>query len=199
MFKSVLSAMAALMVTGTAATALPLSFDGMNQIKEWRDNEDQTDEMPGNVWGNSDSQGVDRIGIYVEFANGVTGGISFDGVAPYWNSHDENTPFAGVTVRQAFGFFADYDEAGLHYLYNEAAGGKLPIAWRFNPTTPFGRNVELDYRDNVRGSEFRVTSSFDYVDIATYAGTTPVPLPGTGLMLLGGLGALAARRRGKKA
>lgn len=47
-------------------------------------------------------------------------------------------------------------------------------------------------------TKFPNTSSYDGFDVAK-VGVAPVPLPATGLLLLGGLGGLAALRRRKKA
>lgn len=202
MLKTPILAAAISVLAVAAAHAIPATYDGMGMIKQWTDNENIRDEMPGFVWGTSDSDGANRIGMYVEFADGTTGGMSFTGVAPHWNT--SGGIFPGVTVDTAVGFFAAYVNAGLHFLYNTAPTNSYPQAlpWAFqnNPNTPYGSNVEPDYNDGANGSEFRIsTTGWDYVTIATYSSTVNanVPLPASGLMLASVLGGVAAWRRRK--
>lgn len=51
---------------------------------------------------------------------------------------------------------------------------------------------------DVTTAEFPTSTSFDGYDVSKVS-IAPVPLPAGGLMLLGGLGGLAALRRRKKA
>lgn len=198
-FKTFSTIAMAVMISATGAIAAPVTFDGMGMQKQWVDNEDVRDEMPGFVWGDSDTQGADKIGLYVEFADGTTGGISYTGVSGHWNTN--GAEFG--TISMAFGFFADYATAGLHFLYNTAPTNiypeALPIAWIRNPTTPFGSNVELDYNDSSSGSEFRISASgWDFVTITTYSSSADapqIPLPATGLMLLCAIGGLGLARK----
>jgi len=187
------------------AEAAPMSLDGMGIQKQWRDNEGVNDEMPDFVWGDSDTAGANKIGMYVEFQDGTTGSIVLDNVASYWNT--SGTAFPLVTTPIATGFFAPYPTAGLHFLYNTAATTTfpqaLPIAWSINPSTPFGGNVELDYNNNGLGSQFRVTASFGWVDITTYSSSAdvmnPVPVPAAALLFAPATAGLAFLRRRKKA
>lgn len=185
-----------------AVSAVPMTLDGLPMIKQWTDNEGIRDEMPGFIWGTADSDGVDTIGLYFEFQDGTTGGIVLSGVAPYWNTNT-GPAFAGVTVESATGFFAAYAAAGVHFLYNTDVTTSypeaLPIAWVFNPATPFGSNVEPDYNDTASGSELRISGTgWGYVNVATYGGDgvpPQVPLPASGLLLFGALTAVAVSRR----
>lgn len=184
-----------------AANSAPILLDGMGMQKQWTDNEGTTGEMPDFVWGDSDTAGADKIGMYVDFADGTTGSIVYSGVAPYWNT--SGAAFPGVTLELATGFFASYTTAGLHFLYNTvetfAGSAQLPIAWANNPSTAYGGNVELDYNDSGSGSQFRISGAgWTSVEITTYSSSASagdVPAPAT-LALLGlGLAGLGWKRR----
>lgn len=167
-----------------SVSAAPLTLEGMGIQKQWIDTEAGINEMPGFVWGNSHTAMADKIGLHVLFANGVEGTIAYSGVATKWGT---TGPTIGTLI-SATGFFASYATAGLHFLNNTPAGGTLPIAWVFNPSTPFGSNVELDYFDNSFGSEFRVTTAgWNSVQITTYSSSAPVAAPdgGSSIALLG--------------
>ena len=79
-------------VTDAAGEAVALgspggeSLEGMGLVNEWTDYENQSGELPQNVWGTSDADGADRIGMSVEFANGLQGTVTYSGVSGLWNS-----------------------------------------------------------------------------------------------------------------
>ena len=186
-----------LLMASGGSVAAPLTLEGMGIQKQWTDTEAARDEMPGFVWGDSDTASADRIGLHVLFDDGTEGAIAYSGVASSWNT-SSGTPFG--TLISATGFFANYATAGLHFLFNVPAGGTLPIAWISNPLTPFGSNVELDYNDNGVNSEFRVTTpGWTSVEITTYSSSAvAAPAPGSlaclGLGLVG-VGLRRLRRR----
>ena len=177
-------------------TAAPILLECMGIQKQWTDSEAATNEMPGFVWGDSDTALADKIGLHVLFADGTEGSIAYSGVSPHWNT--SGTPFG--TLISANGFFSSYATAGLHFLYNVPAGGTLPIAWLSNPLTPFGNNVELDYFDNAVNSEFRVTTAgWESVEITTYSSSAVVPEPSSIVLFgLGTVGLIFMGRRQRK-
>lgn len=180
--------------------AAPLTLEGMGIQMQWTDTEAAINEMPGFVWGNSDTALANSIGLHVLFADGTEGSIAYTNVSSNWNTNGA----AFGTLISANGFFASYAGAGLHFLYNVPAGGLLPIAWIANPSTPFGFNVELDYNDNFLNSEFRVTTpGWGSVQITTYSSSAPtptVPEPASMLAwgLIAGVGAVGYRLRNRK-
>lgn len=86
-----------------------------------------------------------------------------------------------------FAVDGDGNESLLGRITN-AVGGNSVVA-----NMPFRQLRLVD----VTKSEFPNTTSFDGYDVAQIS-VAPVPLPAAGLMLLGGLGGLAALRRRKK-
>ena len=42
-------------------------------VSQWRDAENTSNDIPFDPWGNSDDLFADRVGIYVEFADGTKG------------------------------------------------------------------------------------------------------------------------------
>lgn len=193
-------AASALTLSAGITVAAPLTLEGMGMQKQWLDTEAAAGEMPGFVWGNSDTMLADSIGLHVLFEDGTEGSIAYSGVAAHWNTNGA----AFGSLISASGFFADY--TGLHYLYNSAPTTvypeALPIAWNGNPVTPFGNNVELDHNEQ-NGSQFRIsTPGWTSVEITTYSSSAiaaTVPLPASGLLIVGGLAGLGAMRRKKKA
>lgn len=87
-----------------------------------------------------------------------------------------------------FAVDADGNESLLGRITN-AVGGNSVLA-----SMPFRQLRLVD----VTREQFPNTTSFDGYDVAQIS-VAPVPLPAAGLMLLGGLGGLAALRRRKKA
>lgn len=87
-----------------------------------------------------------------------------------------------------FAIDADGNESLLGRITN-AVGGNSVLA-----SMPFRQLRLVD----VTREQFPNTTSFDGYDVAQIS-VAPVPLPAAGLMLLGGLGGLAALRRRKKA
>lgn len=197
------AAVATLLLFSSHAWAVPISLEGLGLIKQWTDFENQAGEMPGFVWGNSDTLLADSIGIYVEFADGTNGSLTYSGVAGAWNTSNTGI-FAnpGLAFDTATGFFST-GTGGLHFLYNSAPTTgfpqALPMAWLGN-TIPYSSNFDLDYNET-NGSNFRAsTTGWGFAMIATYSSAFPtsVPEPGT-LALLGiGLAGMGLARRRKK-
>ncbi len=167
-----------------AAHAVPVNLDGMGLITQWTDNENQAGEMPGFVWGNSDSLGADRVGLFVEFANGTNGSLTYSGVSGLWN-----TTFPGIAEDTATGIFT---QAGnLHFLFNTAPTltfpDALPMAWIRN-TIPFASNFDLDYHE-INGSNFRASvTGWQSATIATYSSAFSVSVPEPASLALLGIG-----------
>jgi T1SS-143 domain-containing protein len=120
---------------------------GMGLVNQWTDFENQTGELPLTVWGTSDTEGADRIGMSVTFANGLTGTITYSGVSGLWNTSN----FPGIAADSATGFFTA--ASGLHFLVNNSS--TLPAAWQ-SFGMPFSSNFDLDYNDQ-GGSHFRAS------------------------------------------
>ena len=187
----------ALLIVSTVSQAAPVTLNGMGIQKQWIDYEGISGDMPDFVWGNSDTESANSIGLYVEFANGIEGSIVYTGVSSYWNSDGEDE-FG--TLISATGFFQDYTR--LHFLYNteyttDYGSGALPIAWIGNPSTPFGSNIELDYNEQGFNSQFRISDNgWNSVQITTYS-SSAVPVPAAAWLFGSALAGLGVVRRKK--
>jgi len=185
-----------------SASAAPVTLEGMNQILQWTDTESVSDEMPGFIWGTSDGDGADRIGIHVLFANGLEGSSTYSGVAGVWNSGG----FAAISADTQTGFMTGWQ--GIHFLFNNAPTDTYPaalaLAWTDSPMA-FSNNFDLDYNDPYNGlnSNFRASAAgWGSAVFTTYSSTaSAVPEP-TLLALLGiGLGMVGlagSKRRREK-
>ena len=140
------------------------SLEGLGLVSSWVDYENQTGEMPSQIWGNSDVVHADRIGIKVKFANGLEGSATYRGVSGHWNSNFEGLPYDTAT-----GFFTVAQ--GLHYLYNNT--DSLPMAW-VNFSMPFSDNFDLDYTSRF-GSQFRASvAGWGSAEFKTYSSSAAV-------------------------
>lgn len=172
-----------------SANAAPVTLQGMGMVSQWTDLETGNGEMPASVWGNSDVLMSDRVGIYVEFANGLTGSATYSGLSGLWNSGFSNK--AAVTKT---GFFNNAGGDALHGLFNN--GVNLPMAWSAL-AMPFSNNFDLDYNVNQFNSHFRASvSGWQSAVFSTYssAGPVPVPEPGTLAILCLGFAGLSFAR-----
>lgn len=167
------------------AQAAPATLSGMGQIKSWTDSETRLNDMPDSIWGSSDVDGANRIGLYVSFANGLTGTVTYNNISSLWNTDN----FTGVAFESATGFFSN--AGGLHFLFNTPATNTypaaLPIAWD-DFVMDFSYNFDLDYNDQDFGnSDFRGTvGGWETAEFATYSNTAPVPEPSSlALMSIG--------------
>lgn len=153
-----------LMLIGSHAQAAPIMLGDLGLLTTWTDLDTGNGEMPGQIWGSSDVDAADRIGIWVRFADGTEGSATYSGVAGLWNS-----VFADLAADTKTGFF---DVAGgdrLHFLFNSAIGGTLPMAWN-GLTTPYSSNFDLDYTYNPFNSHFRASvSSWESAEFAVYS------------------------------
>jgi len=174
-----------------SAPAAPITLEGMGIVNQWTDFENQVGELPADVWGTSDATAEDRVGIHVEFVNGLVGSATYSGVSGLWN-----TIFAGITADTTTGFFNTV--TNLHFLFNN--GVTLPMAWTPNWGMAFSSNFDLDYTNSF-GSHFRANvAGWQSAVFTTYSSavSASVPEPGT-LALLGiGLAGMGLARRRKK-
>jgi hypothetical protein len=135
------------------------SLEGLGRVNQWTDFENQTGELPNKVWGDSDVQLADRVGLKVKFANGLEGSVTYSGIAGRWNSS-----WGGTAFDTATGFFTAAD--GLHYLYNNSSS--LPMAWD-EFVMPFSNNFDLDYTSYF-GSHFRAdVAGWQSAEFTTYS------------------------------
>ncbi len=183
----------ALAASGIANAGL-ISLDGMGLITEWIDYENQSNEMPGYIWGNSDTLKADGVGIYVEFANGLNGSLTYSGVSELWNS-----TFSGLAYDSASGIFTQ--ASGLHFLFNVDTNGTLPMAW-VNNSIVFSGNFDLDYNE-YNGSHFRAnTTGWESATVQVFSSAYPVqdvPEPSTLAIFAIGIMGLAFRKFNKQA
>ena len=193
------------LVANAASSGAPITLEGMGIIKQWTDLESTAGDMPAFIWGTSDTDGADRIGLHVEFEDGTMGSITYSGVSGAWNT--SNTGIfdgGGHSPDTATGFFTAAE--GLHFLYNSDGSlgfpEQLPLAWE-GLVMPFSNNFDLDY-DESNGSNFRASvGGWQSAVFTTYSSTAAaVPEP-TSLMLLGmgvaGLGGYRMRRKRQQA
>ena len=153
------------------AWSMPASLEGLGLVNHWTDFESSSGELPLDVWGSSDIDGADAVGLWVRFENGLEGSVTYSGVSGHWNSS-----FGGIAPDTATGFFTG---AQLHFLYNN--GASLPMAWE-SLVMPFSNNFDLDYSE-YHGSHFRASVfGWESAEFATYSSSVPVTEPG-GLFL----------------
>lgn len=182
------------MFFGTGAinqvVAAPTTLDGLGIVGQWTDFEASANDMLSNPWGTSDTDNADRVGIFVEYANGLTGSASYSGAAGLWNQCC--TTISGPDTFS--GFFTS--NAILHGLNNTGAG--LPMAWTIL-NNAFSGNFDLDYNES-NGSEWRASSGgWESVEITLYStsgDTVEVHEPAAlAIISLGLVGLCYARRK----
>jgi hypothetical protein len=150
------------------------TLDGLPRVAQWTDFENQTGEMPAKIWGSCDVDKADRVGIRVDFQNGISGYAVYPGVAELWNTLN----FSPILPDLSGGFLASC--FGIHFLYNNATS--LPLAWN-GCVMAFSTNFDLDYNDQ-NGSQFRAdTPGWVQATFQTYCGgaAPQAPTPQVGL------------------
>ena len=177
------------------ANAGLIQLDGMGSIMEWTDLESTAGEMPDFIWGNSDSLNADKIGLYIELADGRTGSLVYSGVSGLWNSSN----FVNLGADIATGVFAN--SPYLHFLFNTAKTltypQALPAAWSNATISGVSNNFDLSYYEQT-GSNFRASvAGWESATITTYSSAytpTSVPEPSTLAIFALGMIGLASRR-----
>ncbi len=160
------------MFVNSVYSEAPPRLEGMEKIKQWTDYEDKLNEMPDFIWGHH--EGADRVGLYVEFADGTKGSVTYSGLkkSTIWKKGYTNKPIEPDTRT---GMFKVDKTSPLHFIRNIPAslvvkqpGSALPMAW-ITLSTPYTANFDLDYL-NSNGSQFRArVPGWGYVTITTYA------------------------------
>ncbi len=184
-----------LLVLSSFSFAAPVTLEGMNQIMQWTDYENQSGEMPGFIWGTSDSDNADQIGLYVEFANGLTGSVTYSGVSGLWNQSSFS-----LAADTATGFFTN--ASNMHILFNNAPSVNYPqalaIAWE-SFVMDFSNNFDLDYNEDL-GSNFRASvAGWESATFTTYSSTaSAVPVPAAVWLFGSAIASFAGFSRFKK-
>ena len=155
---------------GTGAAHAQATLDGMPRVAQWTDFENQAGELPVNIWGSCAQQNVDRVGIRVDFNNGVSAFASYSGASGNWNV---NTFTPGLDPDTSGGFLASC--TGVHFLYDNK-NTDLPMAWE-SCSNAFSGNFDLDAGES-SGSNWRADSGgWVSVNFQTYCGTQGVSVP----------------------
>lgn len=179
------------LVTAEGATAAPVSLGGMGIVGQWTDYENQSGEMPVRPWGNSDTLHADSVGIYVEYANGLTGSATYHGLANRWGNGNSQG-FAGIAPDTATGFFASFTSANYAYLHIlDNTGFILPMAW-IDLRNAFTGNFDISY-ENQRNSTWRADAAgWQNVQITLYSSAATAAVPEPASFALAGLALCAA-------
>ena len=142
------------LVAAVEASAAPILLQGMGITTQWTDFETGSGEMPAQPWGNSDLLNADRVGIYVEYENGLTGSATYSGVAGNWGGCCGINGGLGLSPDTETGFFVGAGSyAGLHGIDNQ--GFILPMAFS-SLSNQFTNNFDLSY-ENVCNSTWRAS------------------------------------------
>lgn len=187
-----------LLIGASLVHAAPLTLDGLALEKSWIDTENVSGDMPvgADLWGLSETQQADRVGIWVRYENGLTSWATYSGIDPgEWGT------CCGVVATEvtASGWLAG---AGLHGVGRD----DLPMAWE-SAANPWTDNFDLDY-DSPFDSDWRASlPGWGSVEIALYSNVgepvagseVPVPTLGTFslillMLLMTGLGWAFVRR-----
>lgn len=184
------------------AQAAPGELDGLGLEVSWVDVEDVPGDMPlpGDLWGLSETEQADRVGIWVRYENGLTSWATYSGIDP-----EEWGTCCSIVVTE---------DSASEWLAGSTLHGvgrdDLPMAW-VSASNPWTGNFDLDY-DSPHGSDWRAQSGgWGSVEIALYSNVREpsvspprppaVPVPtlgasGLGLLvlLMAGLGWAFFRR-----
>lgn len=172
-----------------ALAAAPPTLGGMNKAVEWIDLESSSNELPTKPFLDADTEGANRIGLFVTFNDGTEGTVIYNNISELWNSS-----FSDISAESATGFFSG--SGSLHFLYNN--GESLPMAWN-GLSMVHSSNFDLSY-DDVTGSHFRASESgWTSARFATYTDVAAVPEPSAYAAIFGSLVLAIAivRRQGR--
>ncbi len=169
--------------------AIPISLDGMGLASRWTDCEVTEGEMPVDAWGISNDVAADRIGVFVEFDNGLISWAVYSGLSVQdWGvCCTLGGSYSGIQPDQAEGFLSG---VGMHGLDQN----NFVIAWN-GAANPFAENFDLTYTEKNK-SNFRASKpGWESVEIGLYSSAyATIPEPGMLTLLAAGLAGIGVRR-----
>lgn len=158
-----------LLIGANTVQAAPLELDGLGLETSWIDTEGVDGDMPApaDLWGLSETEQANRIGIWVRYENGLTSWATYSGIDPAeWGT----CCTVVATEDSASDWLAG---ATLHGVGRD----DLPMAW-VSASNPWTGNFDLDY-NSAFGSDWRADSAgWGSVEIALYSNVrAPAPAP----------------------